>query len=211
MTGTIDWRARIVERLTGTLPSHGAEHLRIAGVTPAYSHIFQALFPGKPKPAAVLIPIVERQPEATILLTVRAAGMRSHAGQIAFPGGRIEATDADPAAAALREAWEEIGLPPERSRVVGYLADHLVFTGFQVTPVVALVQPGFTLAIDSGEVAEAFEVPLSHVLDPLNHRSRTRRMREHDIEVHDIPFGERNIWGATAGILVALYESVREP
>jgi 8-oxo-dGTP pyrophosphatase MutT (NUDIX family) len=199
MTDGIDWRARILQRLDGTQPRRGAQYER-------YRHSFS----GAPVPAAVLIPVVERSPEATILLTVRATGMRQHAGQIAFPGGRIEAQDAGPAEAALREAREEIGLATRYSRVVGYLPDHLVFTGFQVTPVVAMVHEGFSLEFDEREVTEAFEIPLSHVFDPLNHKTRTRRFRDLDVEVHEIPFGDRNIWGATAAMLLNLYEILRD-
>jgi 8-oxo-dGTP pyrophosphatase MutT (NUDIX family) len=199
MTAAIDWRARILQRLGGTVPRPGPQYER-------YAQSFAAA----PVPAAVLIPVVEREPEATVLLTVRATAMRQHAGQIAFPGGRIEAQDAGPAAAALREAREEIGLATQYSQVIGYLPDHLVFTGFRVTPVVALVRPGFNLKFDTREVAEAFEIPLSHVFDPLNHKSRRRRFRDMEVEMHEIPFGERNIWGATAAMLLNLYEILNQ-
>lgn len=205
MTATIDWRARMLERLASTQPRHDPMHTRVAGVTAKYAARVLQITPEAKVPAAVLVPVIDRQPEATMLLTVRATSMRAHAGQIAFPGGRVEPGDSGPAAAALREAWEEIGLPPGQSRVLGYLPDHLVFTGFQVTPVVALVRPGFTLAFDSTEVADAFEVPLSHLFDPLNHGTRPSA-RQQDVEVYDIPFGERSIWGATAGILINLYQ-----
>ncbi|MEO7773571.1 MAG: CoA pyrophosphatase [Steroidobacteraceae bacterium] len=204
----INWRGRILDRLAGTKPSHDAAHSRIAGVSSKYDAMFREMYPDTAVPAAVLVPIIERESGCTVLLTVRATGMRRHAGQIAFPGGRIEDTDADPAAAAQREAWEEIGLPSEHCTVVGYLPDHLVFTGYRVTPVVALVRPGFTLKYDPGEVADSFEVPVSHLFDPVNHGFRKGSVRGRAIELHEIPFQNRAVWGATAGMLINLYQVV---
>jgi 8-oxo-dGTP pyrophosphatase MutT (NUDIX family) len=161
----------------------------------------------------VLVPLVER-PALSVLLTQRATQLRNHAGQIAFPGGRIEASDGSPQAAALREAHEEIGLERQFIQVVGYLPDHVVMTGFRVTPVVAFVRPGFALKLDAREVEDAFEVPLDYAFDPANHRLRLRRsgFTGEDVQFKDIPFGERNIWGATAGMLLTLYRlCIEEP
>ena len=162
-------------------------------------------FPASPAAAAVLVPIVEHPDGLTVLLTQRATHLKHHPGQISFPGGRIEPHDVGPLEAALRETEEEIGLPRDHVQFAGYLDPHLVLTGFWITPVVAFVRPGFSLVLDEREVANAFEVPLDHILDVANHRSRERVLGTTAIQVHDIPFGERNIWGATAGILIALY------
>ena len=169
-------------------------------------------FPADPIPAAVLVPIVEHPGAPTVLLTQRATQLRNHAGQVSFPGGRIELEDVSPTAAALREAREEIGLDERFVSVVGFLTDHVVISGFRVTPVVAMVRPGFELLLDAQEVEDTFEAPLSFVLDPRNHRSRMHRFRAADAEakLFDIQYGERNIWGATAGMLVNLYRVCTE-
>ena len=165
-----------------------------------------------PVPAAVLVPLVEREHDLTVLLTQRATQLKHHAGQISFPGGRIELSDDGPREAALREAQEEIGLDPRFVSVVGYLPDHVIVSGFLVTPVVAFVQPGFELLLDSGEVESTFEVPVSFLFDPQNHRTRRRRIgtSEREIDVIDIPYGEHNIWGATAGMIFTLYRLCME-
>jgi 8-oxo-dGTP pyrophosphatase MutT (NUDIX family) len=163
------------------------------------------LLPSDPVPAAVLIPLVER-PELTVLFTQRATQLRNHAGQISFPGGRIEPGDRGPAAAAVREAHEEIGLDARFVSVIGYLPDHVVITGFRITPVVAFVQPGFELALSTHEVEDTFEVPLGYLFDPANHRlNRRADLAGEQVEFREIPFGERTIWGATAGMLHTLY------
>jgi len=155
-------------------------------------------------PAAVLVPLVERTTGLTVLLTQRAATLKDHAGQISFPGGRIEPDDRDAWHAALREAHEEIGLSRELVEFAGYLPDHHVITGFLVTPVVGFVNPEYQVRIAEAEVHDGFEVPLDYILDAANHKSRRRQVAGLDIEVHDIPYGERNIWGATAGMLLTL-------
>jgi 8-oxo-dGTP pyrophosphatase MutT (NUDIX family) len=127
---------------------------------------------------------------------------------VSFPGGRLEESDPDVAYAALREAQEEIGLDPSRARVFGYLPDHLVISGFRVTPVLALVTPPFSLKINPAEVAEAFEVPVSHIFDTRNHKARLRRVGGEDMLLFDLPWGEHNIWGATAGMLMTLVRMV---
>ena len=129
-------------------------------------------------------------------------------GHMAFPGGHWEPGDADLAATAMRETREEIGLDAVRVHVIGFLPDHLVGTGFRVTPVVGFVDPGFSLRLDDREVRETFEVPLAHVFDVHNQRVEVRRIGDEDVEFYDIPYGERHIWGATAGMLMTLRDFV---
>lgn len=174
----------------------------LAGATPEVIAHVRSTLPARRTPAAVLVPLVEREEGFTVLLTQRATTLRDHAGQISFPGGRIEAQDADPWHAALRESQEEIGLKPDLVEFAGYLPDHVVVSGFRVTPVVGFVQPQYELQIALAEVHDAFEVPLNFILDAANHKSRSRKIGELAIEVHDIPYAGRNIWGATAGMLM---------
>ena len=208
----LDWPARIRERLAGSQPRHDAEGWLVPGLTLEQSRPFRPFFPVDPIPAAVLVPIVEHPGAPTVLLTQRATQLRNHAGQVSFPGGRIEPQDASPAAAALREAYEEIGLEESCVSVVGFLPDHVVISGFRVTPVVAMVRPGFKLLLDAQEVEDTFEVPLAFVFDTANHRPRLHRFRTADAEakMFDIPYGNRNIWGATAGMLVTLHRMCTE-
>ena len=206
----IDWRERVRTALAGSQPRHAREEWLLPGLTAAESQQYQAHFPAEPRPAAVLIPLVEREPDPTVLLTQRATQLRNHAGQISFPGGRIEASDAGPAAAALREAREEIGLDERFVSIVGYLPDHVLLSGFRVTPVVGFVRTGFELLPQPQEVHDTFEVPLSFIFEPANRRPRRRRFpgaTDAEIEVYDIPYGERNIWGATAGMLMTLHRT----
>lgn len=197
-------RTRLRERL-GRAPAVEGQDAFLAGLPPELAASFSHLLPAVPIPAAVLIPIVDHSEQLTVLLTQRAADLKNHAGQISFPGGRIEQEDAGPLQAALRETEEEIGLERRFVDVLGYLPDHLIISGYRVTPVVGLVRPGFSLELDTTEVTETFEVPLRFVLDPVNHKARRRKLGEGEIEVYDIPFGERNIWGATAGMIITLY------
>ena len=159
------------------------------------------------RPAAVLVPVVDH-PEPSVLLTLRTSDLPSHAGQVAFPGGKIDAADASPVAAALREAQEEIGLLPELIEPIGYLDLYLTFTGFRILPVVARVIPNFSLAINASEVADAFEVPLAFVMDEANHARKSRDWKGVTRHYYEMPFGERYIWGVTAGILRNLYEKI---
>jgi len=155
-------------------------------------------------PASVLVPIVLREPAPTLLLTRRSEHLRDHPGQISFPGGRVEARDASPAHTALREAAEEIGLDAAHVEVLGFLPDYLTVTGFRITPVVALLTPPFTLAADAFEVAEIFEVPLAFVLDRRNHQRHAYTLRDRSGYYNAIPWGDYNIWGATAGMICDL-------
>lgn len=157
-------------------------------------------------PAAVLVPIVEREDGFTVLLTERSPDLSKHAGQISFPGGRIETGDESPQYAALREAEEEIGLTEDFIDVIGDLDVYEVRTGFEIFPVVGLVRTGFDLTLDPGEVAGAFEVPLSFVLNPRNHHRQSRPFYGRLRYFYVLPFEDRYIWGATAGMLINLYE-----
>ncbi len=158
------------------------------------------------RPAAVLVPIVMHGVDPTVLLTLRSPHLADHAGQISFPGGRLEPDDPDAAAAALREAEEEIGLRRMHVEIVGRIDTYQTRTGYEVTPVVGLVSPPFELALDASEVAAAFEVPLAFLVDRRNHRRETRQDRGITRSFWAIPFGEHYIWGATAGMLVNLAE-----
>ncbi|GLH80494.1 coenzyme A pyrophosphatase [Bradyrhizobium sp. SSBR45G] len=159
------------------------------------------------RPAAVLIPVVDH-PEPTVLLTQRSPNLSSHAGQIAFPGGKIDVTDASPLDAALREAEEEVGLDRSFVDPIGYLDVYGTAFGFRILPTVARVQPGFSLKINAGEVDDAFEVPLSFLMDPANHQLHSKEFRGMERSYYAMPFAERYIWGATAGILRVLYERI---
>mgnify|MGYP001822289191 CR=1 FL=1 len=161
-----------------------------------------------PKPAAVLVPLVQHRQGTTVLLTQRTDHLHDHPGQVSFPGGRMEKLDTSPVRTALRETEEEIGLPSELVEVGGYLDPYQTGTGFRVTPVVGFVRPGFELELDSFEVARAFEVPLSFVLDPVNHERHHREVRGQRRQFYVLPYRDHYIWGATAAMLVNLYEKL---
>jgi 8-oxo-dGTP pyrophosphatase MutT (NUDIX family) len=186
-------------------PSTPEEDIQwLSGASPELVSQVRAVLPSRRVPAAVLVPLVEHDTGLTVLLTQRAETLKDHAGQISFPGGRIEPEDKDAWHAALREAHEEIGLLPDFVEFAGYLPDHFVITGFRVTPVVGFVNPDYQLRIAAEEVHDVFEVPLDYILDAANHKSRRRKLAGLTVDVHDIPYGERNIWGATAGMLMTL-------
>ncbi len=155
-------------------------------------------------PASVLFPIVLRQGEPSVLLTQRTAHLKDHPGQISFPGGRVEPEDDSPAATALREAQEEIGLAARHVEILGYLPEYRTGTGFRVTPVVALVKPPFVLRPEPDEVAEIFEVPFAFLMDEANHQRHSTHYRGKLRHYFALPYGEHFIWGATAGIIVTL-------
>lgn len=155
--------------------------------------------------AAVLVPVVDHPGEATVLLTKRTDRLRSHSGQVAFPGGRIDPTDATPEDAALRETMEEIGLPASRIEIVGRMPDYLTGSAYRIAPVLGVVRPGFRLAINQDEVDHAFEVPLRFLMDPANHRRESAIWKERERFYYDISYDDRRIWGVTAGILRMLY------
>jgi 8-oxo-dGTP pyrophosphatase MutT (NUDIX family) len=159
------------------------------------------------RPAAVLIPVVDH-PQPTVLLTQRSPHLNNHAGQISFPGGKIDATDASPLDAALREAEEEVGLTREFVEPVGYLDLYGTAFGFRILPTVARVKPGFKLKLNASEVDDAFEVPLAFLMNPENHQIHSKEFRGMERSYYAMPFAERYIWGATAGILRVLYERI---
>ena len=162
------------------------------------------------RPAAVLIPVIDR-PQPTVLLTQRAAHLNDHAGQISFPGGKIDTTDASPLDTALREADEEVGLAREFIDPIGYLDLYGTSFGFRILPTVARVSPGFTLRVNASEVDDAFEVPLAFLMNPANHQLHSKEFRGMERSYYAMPYGERYIWGATAGILRVLYERIFAP
>lgn len=163
------------------------------------------------RPAAVLVPVIRRDAGLTVLFTRRTDHLYDHAGQISFPGGRSEVHDASPAATALRETFEEIGLPHSQVEVLGSLPEYTTVTGYHVTPVVGLVGSPPTLRLDAFEVAEAFEVPLAFLLDPGNHQRNTLQYQGRTRHYYAMPYEQRYIWGATAGMLMNLYAFLTAP
>jgi 8-oxo-dGTP pyrophosphatase MutT (NUDIX family) len=159
------------------------------------------------RPAAVLIAVVDH-PQPTVLLTQRAAHLHDHAGQISFPGGKIDPQDASPLDAALREAWEEIGLAREFIDPIGYLDLYGTGFGFRILPTLARIRPGFSLRISEGEVDDAFEVPLAFLMDAANHQVHSKEFRGIMRSYYAMPFEQHYIWGATAGMLRVLYERI---
>jgi 8-oxo-dGTP pyrophosphatase MutT (NUDIX family) len=155
-------------------------------------------------PASVLVPIVARSEELTVIFTQRAAHLKDHSGQVSFPGGRAAPGDATPEATALRESREEIGLDSARVEVLGRLGEYHTRTGYRITPVVGIVTPPFELRADASEVEEIFEVPLAFLLDPANHQRHSREWQGTLRWFYAIPYRRHYIWGATAGMLVNL-------
>ena len=201
--------SRAQERLTFDVPAGFAD----PNVIPRHDQqdadpaVVAAIAGVRPRLAAVLVPIIERD-EPSVLLTQRTADLADHAGQISFPGGKIDASDESPTAAAPREAEEEIALPRRFVEPIGYLDVHMTPFGHRILPVLARVRPGFTVRFNKGEVDDAFEVPLAFLMTPQNHKRESRNWNGLTIRLYAMPFGGRNIWGATAGILRNLYERV---
>jgi 8-oxo-dGTP pyrophosphatase MutT (NUDIX family) len=156
------------------------------------------------RPSAVLIPLIERHDELSVLLTERATNLKHHPGQVSFPGGRMEAGDADLRTTALRETEEEVGIPPDMVEVAGYLAPMPTISGYAVTPIVGLVRPDIRLRLDPLEVAQAFEVPLGFLMRDDNQQSLTRHFEGIEIPLIEFRYGPRRIWGATAAMIVSL-------
>jgi 8-oxo-dGTP pyrophosphatase MutT (NUDIX family) len=209
-----DWRERLRHGLLAT-PDHRPGHCRYGPfrTTPPEA-VLAALRAGLsevPRAAAVLVPIFERAGAPQLLLTVRASHLRTHAGQISFPGGRLEGQDSDAAAAALRETQEEIGIDADYVEPLGFLSDHVVRTGYRISPLVAWLRPGFALRADGTEVAEILELPLARLLACANYLARPRTLGGIECELLELPFGRHRIWGATAGILLNLRELMLAP
>lgn len=200
----------VTSRLSLEVPSFRQELFGMAGRTAAGDEGDHTVNEGPPaRPAAVLVPVVAR-PEPTMLLTQRSSDMPDHSGQIAFPGGKIEPADGTPLDAALREAEEEIGLSRQHVRPLGYLLPFLSRTGYLITPVVGLVSPPFALTINPREVTDAFEVPLSFLMDPRNHQRKSREFKGEQRHFYVMPFEDRYIWGITAGIIRNLWERLTD-
>lgn len=158
------------------------------------------------KDAAVLVPVVDYGDHAHVIFTLRTATLRKHSGQISFPGGGIDGDDGSPEEAALRETEEEIGLSRSYIETVGRLPDYISGTGFRIKPVLSVVKPGFELTLNPTEVADVFEVPLGFLMDPENHRRGSRIFQGRERFFYEMPYGERYIWGITAGITRSIYE-----
>jgi len=201
---------RLLQKLQGSAPDHRPENLRIGATLAGKTDPrLLALLPSVTRRAAVLIGLREPLDDPGILLTVRADHLRAHAGQISFPGGAIDADDESIEASALREAQEEVGLQASQAEVIGFLPDQLVLTGFRITPVVARLSADFIPRPADDEVQEAFLMPLSVLLDPAHHVRNRRQIGGLEFEVRDLQYGAHLIWGATAGMLFALYEMAR--
>jgi 8-oxo-dGTP pyrophosphatase MutT (NUDIX family) len=202
--------AEVRRRLAGRVFSEGHGDLATARKLGDASDIPMPVAP-KYVPAAVLVPLVDRADGMTVLLTRRTAHLDHHAGQISFPGGRIEASDADPVAAALRETQEEIGLDLSHVEVLGRIDGYVTITNFTVVPVVAIVHPPFELKPDPFEVDAVFEVPLAFILDPANHQRHFREGPDGKRRYfYALPYGDYYIWGATAAMLVNLAEALNK-
>jgi 8-oxo-dGTP pyrophosphatase MutT (NUDIX family) len=160
--------------------------------------------------AAVLVPIIARPAGLTVLFTQRTAHLKAHSGQVSFPGGRAEPGDASPEETALRESEEEIGLPRDRVEVLARLPEYFTRTGFRVTPVIGLIAPPVELVPDPREVESIFEVPLAFLLDASNHKRQTREFQGRTVGYYEMPYGNRYIWGATAGMVVNLYRALAD-
>lgn len=198
---------RNLHRIPPSSPSHGSAGMEILQSRFAKrktSNLRNEIL-GSLRPAAVLIPVVRRE-KLTVLLTRRAAHLKYHAAEIAFPGGKIEKSDADPMMAALREAEEEIGLHGSFVEPMGYLDGYLTGTGFHVVPLVAIIEPAFSLTLDPSEVDDAFEVPLSFLMDSAHHKIQMREWQGRRVSYYTIAYGEHFIWGATAGMIRNMHE-----
>jgi 8-oxo-dGTP pyrophosphatase MutT (NUDIX family) len=204
------FRAIAARALHSRAPTTPASPESAAHSAPSDFDLNPELFPAlgaepEPRAAAVLVPVVARS-RLSVLLTLRTDSLPSHAGQIAFPGGKMEPGETDPLTTALREAEEEIGLAAAFVEPLGYLDAYRTGTGFRVYPVVAFVRDGFALTLDTSEVAEAFEVPLDFLMNAENHRTHVRAWSGGERRFYAMPFEQRYIWGATAGIIRNMHQ-----
>ena len=200
--------ALLRERLAGTrLPSDPTDVTMPPGSEQWPADMRKALTESL-QPAGVLIPVIEREPGLSVLLTQRAAELKHHAGQISFPGGRMEAHDSDIQATALRETYEEVGIPPDKVSVIGYLEPMPTVTGYAVTPIIGVIESPDTLNIDHNEVELVFEVPLAFLLDRRNARAGEREFRGRKVAIVEFLYEQHRIWGATAYMLIELREKV---
>ena len=196
-----DFRARVADLSTRDhllSADHAGDHLIDPSLEKPGDHSL--------RDAAVLIPVIARAPEATVLFTQRTDHLPSHAGQVSFPGGKIDHDDGSPLAAALRETEEEIGLDRSFIEPIGCLEPYLSNSGYRIVPILGVVGTGFQLSLNDYEVADAFEVPLSFLMSSANHRQGTRIFNGFERVFYEMPYGERYIWGVTAGIVRQLYE-----
>lgn len=164
--------------------------------------------PQEKRLAAVLIPIIERDKKASVLFTQRTDNLPTHAGQISFPGGKMDSSDANAVDTALREAREEISLDPKYVDPIGFLQDYVTSTGYRISPLVAVIRDGYSIVPDRNEVAEVFDIPLRFLMNAKNHEIHSREWRGANRQFYAMPYGDRFIWGATAGMLRNLYEWV---
>jgi 8-oxo-dGTP pyrophosphatase MutT (NUDIX family) len=192
-------RRLAAERLAAGLPDAQGDHVH----SPGYAEYVLAR---ATKPAAVLIPVMDRPGELSIVLTKRLDNLRSHSGQVAFPGGKIDESDASPEAAALREAQEEVALDPALAEIIGRLPDYHTGSGYRIAPVLALVRPEARLVANPEEVDYVFEVPLSFLMDPANHRRGSRIFQGQERSYLEMPYGPHYIWGVTAGIIRLMHD-----
>lgn len=194
-----DFRRRVLQDGEGVAERENGDHLLNPGVILSGNGI-------RLKDAAVLVPVVDEGEDARVIFTQRTTKLRKHSGQISFPGGGIDAEDRTPEDAALREAEEEIGLSRSFVETVGRLPDYISGTGFRIKPVLAVVRPGFHLTLNPDEVDEVFEVPMSFLMDPGNHARGSGIFQGKERFFYEMPYGERYIWGITAGIVRTIYE-----
>jgi 8-oxo-dGTP pyrophosphatase MutT (NUDIX family) len=206
-----DFFARSLARLTLDVPAALADPTQTAvrGDLDLDPLLWEQMDVQPLRPAAVLIPVVDR-PEPGVILTQRTSHLPNHPGQIAFPGGSIDPEDASPAAAALREAREEIGLDPQLVEPIGYIDLYLTFSGYRILPLVARVATDYAMTLNVHEVEDAFEVPLAFLMDAQNHALHSREWKGLMRRFYAMPYGDRYIWGVTAGILRNLYERIYE-
>lgn len=196
--------ATIRERLTGTRLPEDPLAVVLTPEIERWPERLQRRLGRDLRPAGVLVPILERHGACTVLFTMRSPNMRYHAGQVSFPGGRMEPGDADIVATALRETHEEVGIEPGRVEVAGFLPPVPTVSGYAVTPIVGIVAPGAAIMPDPVEVERVFEVPLDYLLDPTNRRQGEREWQGHRVPYSEYRYGAERIWGATAGIVAML-------